>query len=135
MKMFGNKNESSQSFEIKSVLTEGLTFKDGNLVGSGDIEINCVFHGNIDIDGDVVIGPVGTVVGDINANAAIIQGSVRGNVKSSDTVRVEYEGQLTGNVECKSFEIAGGGVFSGYCNMPDVKSGVVPFMQKNTADA
>ena len=128
MKLFNTKNETYTSSDEGSRLFEGLTFKDGNLEGTGDITINCIFCGNIDINGEVTVESVGTLIGDIHAKSVTINGTVNGNVTVSENIIISNEGQLTGNVSCMTFEINGGGIFSGHCNMQTAEKNLVSFV-------
>ena len=119
MKRFKNVKEEIISIpqEVGSVLCEGLTFKDGNLSGVGKITINCYFVGNISTNDLVVVDEAGNVLGNIESQAIIIKGNVKGNVEAVESAQIRTGGVLNGDIKCASLEISAGAAFSGNCNM------------------
>jgi len=119
MKRFKNLKEEiiAMPQEVGSVLCEGLTFKDGNLSGIGKITINCYFSGNISTNDLVVIDEAASVLGNIEAQAIIIRGNVKGDVEAIETAQIRAGGVLNGNIKCATLEISAGAAFSGECNM------------------
>jgi len=103
--------------EMGSILCEGLTFKDGNLSGVGKITINCYFVGNISTNDLVVVDEAGNILGNIESQAIIIKGNVKGNVEAVESAQIRTGGVLNGDIKCSTLEISAGAAFSGNCNM------------------
>ena len=103
--------------EVGSVLCEGLTFKDGNLSGVGKITINCYFVGNISTNDLVIVDDAGNILGNIESQAIIIKGNVKGNVEAVESAQIRTGGVLNGDIKCSTLEISAGAAFSGNCNM------------------
>jgi len=119
MKRFKNVKEEIVSIpqEVGSVLCEGLTFKDGNLSGVGKITLNCYFVGNISTNDLVIIEEAGNVLGNIESQAIIIKGNVKGNIEAVESAQIRTGGVLNGDIKCSTLEISAGAAFSGNCNM------------------
>ena len=119
MKRFKNVKEEIISIpqEVGSVLCEGLAFKDGNLSGVGKITINCYFVGNIATNDLVIVDEAGNILGNIESQAIIIKGNVKGNVEAVESAQIRTGGVLNGDIKCATLEIAAGAAFSGNCNM------------------
>ena len=119
MKRFKNVKEEIVSIpqEVGSVLCEGLTFKDGNLSGVGKITLNCYFVGNISTNDLVVVEEAGNILGNIESQAIIIKGNVKGNIEAVESAQIRTGGVLNGDIKCSTLEISAGAAFSGNCNM------------------
>lgn len=119
MKRFRSMKEEVVSIpeEMGSILCEGLTFKDGNLSGVGKITINCYFVGNISTNDLVVVDEAGNILGNIESQAIIIKGNVKGNVEAVESAQIRTGGVLNGDIKCSTLEISAGAAFSGNCNM------------------
>ncbi|MDR2183375.1 MAG: polymer-forming cytoskeletal protein [Clostridiales bacterium] len=119
MKRFKNVKEEIATIpqEVGSVLCEGLTFKDGNLSGVGKITINCYFVGNISTNDLVIVDEAGNILGNIESQALIIKGNVKGNVEAVEAAQIRTGGVLNGDIKCSTLEISAGAAFSGNCNM------------------
>ena len=113
----GKEKTPVELYNSGSILCEGLTFKNGNLEGSGKITINCCFVGNIYTNDEVVIEEVGAISGNIEAKSIIIKGDVEGNVDAMESVKLFDGGVLNGDIRCATLEISNGAAFSGNCNM------------------
>jgi len=119
--MFSDKKKSrpiSNDTEIKAstILAEGVTVKDGNLYGSGGINISGVFFGDIDVEGVLIISDSGNVKGDIKADDAFVYGAVEGNVSVKGQVHIYAEGRIMGDVFAASLRVDDGAAFRGHCS-------------------
>jgi cytoskeletal protein CcmA (bactofilin family) len=71
----------------------------GEISGNSDLYIDGELQGKIRLGGaSVVIGPNGKIQADIEAGAVTIDGSVQGNIKASESVRLGAGSRVQGSV-------------------------------------
>lgn len=85
---------SSASSRINSGLKiTGEVFGDSDLVIDGEVQ------GKVRLSsGRVTVGPSGRVQAEIEAREIVIEGTVQGNLKAADSVRLGPAGRVTGSV-------------------------------------
>lgn len=137
------KDRTTMAFQSSDATT--LIARDAELVGdlkfSGDLEIQGVVKGNIMARGDksatVRVVEGGRVEGEIHAPTVIINGTIAGDVHSTEHVELAAKAQVEGNVHynliemVKGAQINGSLVYSGQSaktikavpNAPDTASG------------
>ncbi|MFZ0978800.1 MAG: polymer-forming cytoskeletal protein [Candidatus Acidiferrales bacterium] len=97
----------------------------GEISGNSDLYIDGELQGKIRLGGArVVIGPNGKVQADIDAGAVIIEGSVQGNIKASESVRLGAGSRVQGSVVTPRIGIDDGARLRGKVEM--VKAGSTP---------
>ncbi len=88
----------------------------GNLVFSGGLRIDGKVHGDITAQGDgstLILSERGEVVGNIRVPHLIINGTIKGNVYSSECVELQAKAEITGDMSYKSLEMALGATVNG----------------------
>jgi cytoskeletal protein CcmA (bactofilin family) len=116
-------------------LTKAKTVKDSGAYFSEDVEfqgkisfttkteIHGKFQGEIQAEGPLVIGPTAVIKANIQASAPVlIEGKVKGNVKSSEKVELRNNAHLLGDVNAPKFILQEGAVFVGNSTMSGSKS-------------
>lgn len=125
--MFGFDKKSSDgigSNDIETIIGKNTVIK-GEINGSGNLRIDGIVEGGIDISSCVVVGECGHIKGDVNAREMIISGRVDGNVTTDGCLSIYSSGQLVGDVKVGSLRIDEGGVLKGRSEMsspPDAES-------------
>ena len=97
-------------------IAAGVKFK-GQISGRTEIVVDGEVEGRIDIQSAVVVGPNGTIHGDIVASSVAVAGKVLGNVKASETFGLEASGRIEGDVTAPRVIIAEGAFFKGNVEM------------------
>ncbi len=116
--MFTRKVAKKPDFEnINTLLGEGIEFSEGNIKGCGNVQIDGILFGDVDIDGNLVIGETGYIKGNVNATYAKVSGRLEGDVMVTGLLHVTQMGNLQGDIECGSIIIEENAVFCGVCNM------------------
>jgi cytoskeletal protein CcmA (bactofilin family) len=92
------------------------------LSGSGILRVEGEYHGEVYIDGDLILEKSGYINGNVNVKAAYIYGAITGNVKCSDLLHITATGKLTGDIECEAILMDEGAVFMGHCKMNERES-------------
>ncbi len=88
----------------------------GNLVFSGGLRIDGKVHGDITAQGEgstLILSERGEVVGSIRVPHLIINGTIKGNVYSSECVELQAKAEITGDMTYKSLEMALGATVNG----------------------
>jgi cytoskeletal protein CcmA (bactofilin family) len=85
----------------------------GDLHGKSNIEVKGTLEGNVELDGRVVIGTGGKVVGDISAITVVIEGAVTGNINAQTKVELGSRSKTKGNIQAGTLSIQEGAYFEG----------------------
>jgi cytoskeletal protein CcmA (bactofilin family) len=105
------------------VLTGRLQVKSGGQVLGN-------FNGQIECDGDLLIGPEAHVEADIRSSRVTIAGFVRGNVVAVNRLRITNTGRLEGDAKVGALVVQEGGVHLGVIRVhpegvPDAEDHVI----------
>jgi len=73
-----------------------------------DFYANKLVLTNLDVNGNLLIGPEGCIYGDINAKHVCIQGTVIGDITAEGDIIIETTAQVKGNVSTPSLKILEG---------------------------
>lgn len=142
----------STTYISKGTRIEGNLFTDGSvdIIGSVEGDVNCYgklivsgeingkvnaseiysnaarITGEINSAGSVKIGVGSVIVGNIEAQSAVIAGAVNGDLDIKGPVIVDSTAVIMGNIKSRSVQINNGAVIEGFCSQSysdvDVKS-------------
>ncbi|MBU5593769.1 polymer-forming cytoskeletal protein [Amphibacillus sp. MSJ-3] len=100
------------------------TVIEGKIKLPTSLRIDGKVYGDIECEGDVIIGKKGYVEPAIQAKNVIIAGEAKGEIKTSQKVHIHSCGVLSGNISSEGIIIDEGGVFNGNSsiNIPTKKS-------------
>lgn len=71
----------------------------GEVFGESDLVIDGEVHGKVRLSsGRVTVGPSGRVQAEIEAREIVVEGTVQGNLKAAESVRLGPAGRVTGSV-------------------------------------
>lgn len=114
--MFRRKDEEIHVEDVDSLIGENIKIT-GKVEGIGNIRLDGTIDGDIDYDGNIVIGETGKVNGNIKAGAISIGGFVKGSIISQAKLTLLPTATLIGDVEVASFVIHENATFEGNCKM------------------
>jgi len=103
--MFKKKEKSEISKEIKNTFIAKEIEVQGNLNGTGAVQVEGILHGDISVT-SVVIGEHGTINGTITAKQVIINGKLNGSV-FCDTLDIMPDGHVYNSIKVKKLLISG----------------------------
>ncbi|MBD8349949.1 polymer-forming cytoskeletal protein [Dysgonomonas sp. HGC4] len=114
MELFGKKKSKKQAVESNSpsILSSGAVLS-GELHLSEDLRIDGRVEGNIYSEKVVIIGPSGTVNGNIIAGTVDVYGRMQGDITASERACLCTGCFLTGDLLSLSLEIELGAYFDG----------------------
>ncbi len=114
--MFGKRPEAVQPKGVDTIIGRETQIT-GRLVAGGTIRVDGRVEGEIETDGDVVVGEPGKVAASIRARNVTIAGEVQGNIHAAGRLELVPSGKLYGDVEVAILAIEDGAIFKGMCEM------------------
>jgi cytoskeletal protein CcmA (bactofilin family) len=120
--MFGNKNtailKKNNDFDFSAMnkIGDGTSIH-GDINSNGDIRIDGSIVGTVNCKGKLILGPSGSVQGDIICANAEISGSVKGNVQVNELLNLKASANVNGEIATGKLSIEPGANFSGTCVM------------------
>jgi cytoskeletal protein CcmA (bactofilin family) len=115
--MFEKKTKSYTEFLGKTNrIVEGTTIK-GDIISQADFRLDGELTGNFQTKGKIVIGPAGSVTGDIICKNADIEGKFKGKIQVLEILNVKNKASIYGEVICGKLSVEPGADFSASCMM------------------
>ncbi len=115
-----NNNSNTPSIAGGSGSTNSLvagTSIEGTIVATSDIRIDGSLKGILDCKGRVIIGPEGSVDGEITCENAVIEGKFSGKLKVKDLLNVKENANIQGDVQTDKLLVQPGAVYNVTCSM------------------
>lgn len=109
-------------------IVEGTTIK-GDIVSPADFRLDGHLIGNFESKGKLVIGPAGSVTGDIICKNCDIEGKFEGKIQVVELLNLKLKATVHGEVVCGKLSVEPGAVFTASCIMKS--SSVKSISQKN----
>lgn len=97
-------------------IVEGTTLT-GEIVSPADFRMDGHLIGNFQSKGKIVIGPAGSVKGDIICRNADIEGKFEGKIQVSEILNIKAKAIIRGEVICGKLSVEPGAEFSATCIM------------------
>ena len=97
-------------------IVEGTTIT-GNVISLTDFRLDGALIGNFTSKGKIVIGPAGTVKGNIICKLADIEGKFEGEIQIAEILNVKSKAIIIGEVICAKLSVEPGAEFSATCVM------------------
>lgn len=105
-----------EKMKICSVLGEG-TVIEGDYRTKGAVRLDGVIHGNVTIEGILILGVSGRINGNITALGAVIGGDVIGNLEIRDKLELMSTAKVVGDIVTGGIVIDENALFQGRCSM------------------
>jgi cytoskeletal protein CcmA (bactofilin family) len=103
-------------------IVEGTIIR-GNILSHADFRLDGDLVGNFQSNGKIVIGPAGSVKGDIVCKNADIEGKFEGKIQVTEILNIKAKASIHGEVICGKLAVEPGAEFSATCVMkPNVKN-------------
>ena len=121
--MFDKKTKSYTDLLGKTNrIVEGTSFK-GDIVSPADFRLDGHLIGNFESKGKLVIGPAGSLTGDVQCKNCDIEGKYKGKILVTELLNVKLKSSVQGEVVCGKLSVEPGADFSASCIMkPNSKS-------------
>lgn len=122
--MFGNgKNTEEPKKTVAStpsgalnVLVKG-TVLEGSLRCESDLRVDGAIKGKLNCQAKVIIGPTGSVDGDIHCQNAVIEGKFKGKLMVTELLNVRETAEVDGEIITNKLIVQSGAKFNVSCKM------------------
>ena len=108
-------------------IVEGTIIK-GDIVSAADCRLDGELIGNFTSQGKIVIGPAGSITGDIICKNADIEGRFTGKIEVEEMLNIKATANITGEVLVSRLGVEPGAEFNASCTM---KNPVVQMPKQN----
>ena len=95
-----------------SVISRGAVVR-GNVRGEGSLEILGRVEGDVNVEGDVIVGESGVVRGNITAAELSVSGTVQGDLRGAQGVLLERGARVVGDLSAPRIGVAPGALVRG----------------------
>ncbi|MDD2488477.1 MAG: polymer-forming cytoskeletal protein [Bacteroidales bacterium] len=109
-------NYEQDSTNAINIISNRTTIK-GDVISDGDLRIDGIVEGSLNIKGKLVIGNSGKIVGNINCQNADLSGRVEGNIIVKDLLSLQNNSTINGDITIGKLSIEPGATFTGKCSM------------------
>jgi cytoskeletal protein CcmA (bactofilin family) len=112
-------------------IVEGTTIK-GDIISQADFRLDGELIGNFQSSGKIVIGPAGSVTGDIVCKNADIEGKFNGKIHVTEVLNVKSKASIHGEVSVGKLSVEPGADFSASCTMKANVKNLMPHNGEQT---
>jgi cytoskeletal protein CcmA (bactofilin family) len=116
MAMFDTNNAKKNSPVMPTNINPG-TLIEGNINSDGDIRLDGNMKGNLITKSKVVIGPQGSIDGNIDCESADIFGKVNGDIHVKELLFMKNTSTIDGDIFTTKLVVENGAKFNGSCVM------------------
>ncbi|HHT04477.1 MAG TPA: polymer-forming cytoskeletal protein [Bacteroidales bacterium] len=109
-------NYDQDSTNAINIISNRTTIK-GDVISDGDLRIDGIVDGSLNIKGKLVIGVSGKIIGSINCQNADISGKVEGNLVVKELLSLQNNSSINGDITIGKLSIEPGASFTGKCSM------------------
>ncbi|KOS07111.1 hypothetical protein AM493_14495 [Flavobacterium akiainvivens] len=113
-------------------IVDGTTIT-GDIVSQADFRLDGKLVGNFTSAGKIVIGPTGSVTGDIKCLNADIEGSYSGRIEVEELLTVKAKASITGEVITGKLAVEPGAEFTAACTMKNNVKPIAPVNEQQQA--
>ena len=99
---------------INTILGNGSAIS-GDIKVNGFVRIDGDIDGNLETDGNVIIGEHARIRGDVKAKSIIIGGIILGNIHALESAKVLSEAAVIGDIISHKVQIDDQALFHGHC--------------------
>ena len=102
-----------------TLISAGTVLK-GNIECAGDLRIDGQVQGDISCEAKVIVGPEGSICGNIFSGHADVCGTVNGDIVVKESLQLSAGCRVQGNIAASSLQIDPQALFNGACQMTTV---------------
>ncbi len=119
----GSANASSSAGGLNSLVQD--THIEGTIRTASDIRIEGTLIGNLDCQAKLIIGPSGSVRGEVLCRTAMIEGSFEGKIHVTELLEVRETAKVNGEIAYGKLKIDAGATMTGQLSLADAKKPAV----------
>ncbi len=110
------RQKEEKILDVNAAMQGSLVFSD-----PVNLRINGKFEGNLNTKGKLTIGQAAEIKADIIGESIIVGGTIRGNIKATEVVKLLSTAQVVGNIEVPKISIDEGAIFNGKCRTAEAR--------------
>lgn len=99
---------------INTIIGHGSAIS-GDIKVNGFVRIDGDIDGNLETDGNVIIGENARIRGDVKAKSIIVGGIILGNIQAVESAKVLSEASVIGDIISHKVQIDDSAIFHGHC--------------------
>ena len=99
---------------INTIIGKGSSIT-GNLKINGFVRLDGDIDGNLETDGNIIIGDSARIRGDVKAKAVIVGGIVVGNILAQESAKLLSNSAVLGDVISRKVQVEDKATFHGHC--------------------
>lgn len=89
----------------------------GNILANSDIRIDGDLVGDLDCKGRLVVGPEGSIKGNVTCQNAVIEGVFEGKLNVQELLNVRETAKIEGEINTEKLIVQSGAIYSVMCTM------------------
>ncbi len=93
------------------------TVVEGAIKAENDIRVDGTIKGSLTCNAKVIIGPTGSIEGEVRCVNAVIEGSFEGTLTVAESLNVRETAKINGDVKTNKLIVQSGAVFNVTCKM------------------
>lgn len=93
----------------------------GTVSGTGPVRVDGKVQGEMDVQGDVIIGESGVLEASVKCKSIQVAGQIIGNIETQGKLEILATGNVEGDATVQSLQVADGATFQGSCSMRQKK--------------
>lgn len=132
MSMFEKQKSYTDLLGKTNRIVEGTSIT-GDIVSQADLRLDGHLVGNFTSQGRLVIGPAGSVTGDIKCKSADIEGKFNGRIEVDELLSIKNKSHIQGEVIAGKLAVEPGAVFTATCTMKNTTKNTTPAHDKQQA--
>jgi len=107
---------------IQTIIGQHASFK-GELAFEGAVRIDGSFEGNIRATNGatLIVSEVAMITGEVDVPNLVLHGTISGNVRASESLKMTTTDKLKGDVEYRVISLSEGASINGRCNRIEEK--------------
>lgn len=122
--MFGSKKQQpyqpASNQPVDTLISRHCTIE-GNVITQNSIKMDGRIQGNLQAEGQAIIGEHGVVVGDVQSTDLLVFGRLEGNVLAK-AVQLKPTARILGNIDTETLQVEPGALYQGNVVMRGAKS-------------
>ena len=119
------KSKHAASNNIETIIGQHARFT-GELEFEGAVRIDGHFKGDIRSSngGTLIVSEVAEITGEVDVPNLVLHGTINGNVRASESLKMSATGKLIGDVEYQVISLSEGASINGRCSRIDRKPAI-----------
>ncbi|MBM3334118.1 polymer-forming cytoskeletal protein [Candidatus Sumerlaeota bacterium] len=121
----------------ETIVGEGTTILGGKIASKGTLRVDGRIEGELTTDDAVIVGPSGSIKGNVAARSVTVGGKIFGNILTREHLEIQPTGEVHGDIQtgAGTLIIEGGARLEGRCVMGMVEKPAEPNREKHVAAA